>query len=114
MKFSSLISNHINEERKGKEKMKKYIVKVSGKATENNPYFAGQEFVAYNGKNQMLLGYEGSYAEAVHMVKKLDAYLVKEYGYSRRCDAERSWNYRNPENSPYWSCTAEIIEIDVG
>ena len=99
---------------KGKEKMKRYIVKVSGKAIENNPHFAGQEFVAYYGKNQKLLGYEGSYVEAAHMAKKLDAYMVKEYGYSRWCDAERSWNYRNPENSPFWSCTAEIIEVDVG
>lgn len=45
MKFLSSISNYINEERQRKA-MKKYIVKVSGKATENNPHFAGQEFVA--------------------------------------------------------------------
>ena len=94
--------------------MRKYIVKVTGKATENNPSFAAQEFVAYHGKNQKLLGYEGGYVEAMHMVKKLNVYMIKEYGYSRRCDAVRSWNYRNPENSPFWSCTAEIIEIDVG
>lgn len=94
--------------------MKKYIVKVVGKATENNPNFAGLQYVTYNGKNQKLIGVEGSYAEATHTVKKLDIYMVKEYGYSRWCDAERSWNYRNPENSPFWSCTAEIIEVDVG
>lgn len=93
--------------------MKKYIVKVVGKATENNPHFAGQEFVAYCGKNQKLLGHEGSYVEAAHMVKKLDAYMIKEYGYSRRCDAVRSWNYKNPENSPYWSITTEIVEVNV-
>lgn len=93
--------------------MKRYIVKVSGKATENNPNFAGLQYVTYNGKNQKLLGIEGSYAEKTGTVKKLDAYLVKEYGYSRRCDAVRSWSYKNPENSLYWSATAEIIEIDV-
>ena len=47
------------------------------------------------------------------MVKNLDAYMIKEYGYSRRSDAVRSWNYKNPENSPYWSCAAEIVEVDV-
>lgn len=93
--------------------MKKYIVKVTGKATENNPTFAAQEFVAYHGKDQKLLGYEGGYVEAMHMVKKLNVYMIKEYGYSRRCDAVRSWNYRNPENSPFWSCTAEIVEVNV-
>lgn len=93
--------------------MRKYIVKVTGKATENNPYFAGQEFVVYHGKDQKLLGYEGSYAEAAHMVKKLDAYMIKEYGYSRRCDAVRSWIYKNPENNPYWSTTTEIVEVNV-
>ena len=93
--------------------MKKYIVKVTGKAIENSPSFAAQEFVAYHGKGQKLLGYEGGYVGAVHMVKKLDAYMIKEYGYSRRCDAARSWNDRNPESSPFWSCTAEIVEVNV-
>ena len=51
--------------------------------------------------------------KAMHMVKKLNVYMIKEYGYSRRCDAARSWNYRNPENSPYWSTTAEIVEVNV-
>lgn len=94
--------------------MKKYIVKVTGKATENNPNFAAQEFVAYHGKDQKLLGYEGGYVEAMHMVKKLDAYMIKEYGYSRRCDAVRSWIYKNnPVNSPYWSTTTEVVEVNV-
>lgn len=55
--------------------MKRYIVKVTGKATENNPNFAGLQYVAYNGKNQKLIGVEGSYAEAMDTVKKLDIYI---------------------------------------
>ena len=93
--------------------MKKYIVNVTGNATQDYPNFAAQEFVAYHGKNQKLLGYEGGYVKALHMVKKLNVYMIKEYGYSRRCDAVRSWIYKNPENSPYWSTTAEIVEVNV-
>ena len=93
--------------------MKKYIVKVTGRATENNPYSAGQEFVAYYGKNQKLLGHEGSHAEAAHTAMDLKEYLIKEYGYTRECDAKRSWCYKNPEKSKYWTSTCEVVEFEI-
>ena len=93
--------------------MKKYIVKVTGKATENNLYSAGQEFVAYYGKNQKLLGHIGSHAEAAHTTMDLKEYLIKEYGYTRECDAKHSWCYKNQEDRPFWRTTAEIVEVNV-
>ena len=107
------ICYNIIEEKEGALKMKRFLVKIISKATENNPYFAGQECVAYHGKNQKLLGYEGSYVEAVNMVKKLDVYMIKEYGYTRECDAKRSWCYKNPENSKYWTSTCEVVEFEI-
>ena len=94
--------------------MKKYfLVKTISKATADNPHCAGQECVAYYGKNQKLLGHEGSHAEAAHTTMELKEYLIKEYGYTRECDAKRSWCYKNPENSKYWTSTCEVVEFEI-
>ena len=93
--------------------MKKFLVKTISKATETNSNFAGTESISFYGKNQKLLGRIGSCAEATHTTMDLQKYLIKEYGYTRECDAKRSWCYKNPENSEYWTSICEIVEFDI-
>ena len=93
--------------------MKRFLVKTISKATETNSNFAGTESISYYGKNQKLLGHIGSYAEATHSTMELKGYLVEEYGYTRECDAKRSWCYKNPENSKDWTSTCEVVEFDI-
>ena len=95
--------------------MIKYIIKTYSKATDSNKNFAGEDFTAYYGKNQKLLGFTGSHAERVGMAFELMTWRIKDYGFSRVCDAKRSWIYKNPErNSPYWTPeVVEIIEVEV-
>lgn len=94
--------------------MKRFLVKTISKATEINPNFAGTESISYYGKNQKLLGYYiDSHAEASYTVMALKEYWIQEYGYTRECDAKRSWCYKNPENSKYWAFTREVVEFDI-
>ena len=93
--------------------MKRFLVKTISKATETNSNFAGTESISFYGKNQKLLGHIGSCAEATHTTMDLQEYLIKEYGYTRECDAKRSWCYKNPVNSEYWTSTCEIVEFDI-
>ena len=93
--------------------MKRFLVKTISKATETNSNFAGTESISFYGKNQKLLGHTGSYAEATHSTVELKGYLVEEYGYTRECDAKRSWCYKNPENSEYWTSTCEVVEFEI-
>ena len=93
--------------------MKRFLVKTISKATESNTNFAGTEVISFYGKNQKLLGHIGSCAEAPHTTMDLQKYLIKEYGYTRECDAKRSWCYKNPENSKYWTSTCEVVEFDI-
>ena len=93
--------------------MKRFLVKIISKAAEINPNFAGTEVISYYGKNQKLLGHTGSYAGASHTTMDLKEYLIKEYGYTRECDAKRSWWYKNPETSKNWTSTCEVVECDI-
>lgn len=93
--------------------MKRYIVKSVSRATDENEYFKGQEAIAYRGRAERLIGYQGTHAEADHMVQDINPYMLREYGYKRLCDAKRSWSYRNPENTKYWRTEVEIVEYDV-
>lgn len=95
--------------------MKYYVIKITATAKANNPSFAGCITHHYYGKNQSLIGgddFEGTYCKQCG-VHPMDSYLVKEYGYTRLCDAKRSWIYNNPINEPYWVETTEIIEVEV-
>lgn len=93
--------------------MKLYVVRIESVATKDNPNFAGQEVTSYFGKRDTMLAAQGSHAEACHYAKPLTSWWVKEYGYKRRCDAERNWSYRNPENTKYWTSTATIEAIEI-
>lgn len=90
--------------------MKRYLVKETSVATENNKNFRGQTQVNYYGKGDRSIA--AIYIQEPSMVSNRN-YLVREYGYKRKCDAERNWTYKNPLNSEYWKSTVEIIEIEV-
>ena len=93
--------------------MKRYLVCIKSKATDDNPSFAGQEHETYYGKRCCLVASYGSHAEATHMVQPLNNWWIKEYGYTRKCDAARNWCYRNPDNGRYWTSTASIVEVEI-
>jgi hypothetical protein len=86
-----------------------YIVKVSLKATQSNPNFAGVVSIAYYGKDQKLLKMEEEETDTI----KVSPYMVKTYGYKRKCDAIRAYVYKNCESTQYWNKQAEIIEVEV-
>lgn len=93
--------------------MKKYIVKETSYATEANENFKGQVSITYYGKDQKQIGHYGSHADAIHMMMKLNDYMIKEYGYNRLCDAKKSYMYKHPENTKYWKSFVEIIEVEI-
>lgn len=93
--------------------MKRYLVKTEYKATENNDNFRGMEETVLSGKGQVTLGCYGSAAEATYTRKDLFIPDIIEYGYSRRCDAVRSWCYKNPENSENWRSKTSIVEMEI-
>lgn len=93
--------------------MKIYLVKETSVATSENRNFAGQTVINYYGVGNKSIGCYGTHAEATHTVQKLSPYMIKEYGYSRKCDAVRNWSYKNPENSKFWKSSSEIVEIEI-
>ena len=92
---------------------KRYLVKTTGIATDMNVSFRGNVLIVYWGKDQMQLGREGTHAIARGTEEKMIPYFVEQYGYTRRCDAVRSWIYKNPQNDNWWKTRAEIIEVEV-
>lgn len=96
--------------------MKKYLVKLTSVATENNVNFKGQVAVFYYGKDQKIISTEGSSTELVYTNAKASKYMIKEYGYNRLCDAKRSWIYKNAvtlNRENFWKMSAEIVEVEV-
>lgn len=89
-----------------------YIVRVTSKATQDNLNFAGMTSIAYYGKDQQLLGMEGTVHDYLGDSHKVDTYMVKTYGYKRKCDAARSYVYNNCYPSHYWNKQVEIIEVE--
>lgn len=93
--------------------MKKFIVKTTSYATNENPNFKGQVSIGYYGKNQKLIGHEGSHAEANYTTMLMSNYFIEEYGYNRLCDAKKSWIFKNPENTKFWKTTVEVVQMDI-
>ena len=96
--------------------MKRYLVKLSCKATENNPNFAGETLICYYGKNQEMIGREGTHYPQENFI--VTHHSLMEYGYKRMCDARRCWRYKNSnteleERLGMWQNKAEIIEVEV-
>lgn len=93
--------------------MKRYIVRTTGKATESNQSFRGQTAIYYYGKGNRCIGACGSHPKALHTEQAIRPYEVNEYGYTRKCDAVRSWIYKNPQNDEHWQTTVDIVEIEI-
>ena len=96
--------------------MIRYLVKLTGTATENNVNFAGETSVCYYGKNQKLVGREGTHVPEENFI--VTRYFLEEYGYKRLCDARRSWIFKNPNTESekrldMWRNDVEIIKVEV-
>ena len=87
------------------------LVKTITKATEQNEHFKGAVHTHIFGKGGEIL-----FAETGDPWIDRDCmtpYFVREYGYKRECDARRSYAYKNPERSIYWTERPEIIAVDI-
>ena len=93
--------------------MKRYVVRSVSTATPSNLNFAGQVLISLTGKYGADIACMGSHAEAEQMVRMPSDYMVAEYGYSRKCDAVRSYAYRHPQNDNHWTTEVSIVEYDV-
>ena len=90
-----------------------YIVKVTSKATQSNHNFAGMTSIGYYGKDQKLLGMEGTVHDYLNDTNKITPYMIKTYAYKRKCDAARSYVYNNCCSSQYWTKQVDIVEIEI-
>ena len=92
-----------------------YFVKITSVATETNKNFAGQTHIYLYGKEETLIETKRNKSLQV----KFSPYIAREYGYKRKCDAVRSMKRHQELNRwaekefPYWTSTAEIVEINV-
>lgn len=89
--------------------MKKYLVKETSIATEDNPSFAGQTAISWMGKGDTILKHVSPDGKSDCDLLR---YTLDDYGYDRECDAKRNWTYKNPENDKYWTSTVEIVEVE--
>ena len=97
--------------------MTKYLVKSTSVGTKTNPNFAGEIAISYYGKDQKMVGHEGTHYSDMNF--PLKDYLIEEYGYNRESDAKRSWIYKNIKETDgkdaygFWESTVEIIKVEV-
>ena len=89
--------------------MKKYIVKSTMHATEENDNFKGAVHTYYHGANNELLGAYGD----EYLKMELTPWWINRYGYNRLCDARRCYSYTHPENTKWWNTEVEIVTVDV-
>ena len=78
-----------------------FVVKVTYKAKDNNPNFAGQTQTWISGKVSKSIE-----------EKYFTQWWAETYGYSRKCSAERSWDMKNQGEELYWIKSCEILEIN--
>lgn len=90
--------------------MKKYLVKLTSIATEDNPNYRNQTIISYYGKGQ-----EPIYSDGDVLIKiARSEFMIRKYGYDSLCDAERSWIYKSCNgNNGCWAQSTEIIEVEV-
>lgn len=92
--------------------MKYYMVKTISKSTDMNKNFANTIQIGYYGKNQKLLGCYST-PEDPWIDFDFRTWMLEDYGYTRECDARRSWIYKNPENTEFWTTSVEVVSIEV-
>ena len=93
--------------------MTKYIVVVIAKAKDTNPSFPGQTAVFVYGKNEHMLARGGDhYNVNLFGKQKLWKSDVREYGYSRECDAKRSYIYTHSACEQYWDERVKVVPFE--
>lgn len=93
--------------------MTKYIVVLISKAKDNNPNFAGQTSVGIYGKGEQMIACGGDHCKHnCYGKKKLWKSDVREYGYSRECDAKRSYIYKHCGEEKYWDERVKIVPFE--
>ena len=89
--------------------MKKYLIKEVSTATDDNPNFRGEVQERLYGKGMEMIMCKGTKYDDFDF----SMYKYEEYGYDRECDAKKSWVYKNPENTKYWTSTVEIVCVEI-
>ena len=90
--------------------MTKYLVKQTNVSTFDNPNFPNTMHIYYEGKGDFSANYD----------PELEKYYAKEYGWTRRSDAERyvektykDYQYFSSQYGTYWANYYEVIEVEV-
>ena len=81
----------------------RYLVLVTCTAKPDNPSFKGTHSY-YSGKQGHTCG---------DTEKCFGSYFVREYGYTRKCDAQRNWDYTHPEDEQYWYKHVTIVKFEI-
>ena len=92
--------------------MKRYVVKSTSVASETNQSCKGEIHVWWHGKGEAYCGkliFHKDWTDG----NGLYDWEAKNYGYTRRCDAKRSYLYKHPQNDSNWSTVVEIVEVEV-
>ena len=82
--------------------MKRFLVKTIYTATESNKDFAGEKQVWFSVKDGR------SFKE-----ENLFPHIIDWYGYTRKCDAKRSYAFKNAESDENWNKQVEIVEFEI-
>lgn len=82
--------------------MKRFLVKTIYTATESNKDFAGEKQVWFSVKDGR------SFKE-----ENLFPHIIDWYGYTRECDAKKSFSYKNCESDENWNKQVEIVEFEI-
>ena len=88
-----------------------YLVKSVSTATADNMSYYGETHTYIKGKDEYLLFADTKDKFVARYL--LTPYFVRQYGYTRKCDAKRAYSFTHPENTEYWKTTAEIITVEV-
>ena len=90
---------------------KRFLIKVTATATDDNPNFKGDVNVFFYGKGSELLDIKTS---REYDRKRMTSYDILKFGYSRKCDASRAFVFKNLNcGFEKWTSTAEIVEYNV-
>ena len=84
-------------------------VQVISTATAANENFAGEvhSYIFGTGE-EWLFAETGS---AWNDCNRLYPSYVREYGYKRRCDAVRNYEYKHPQNDRNWKTEVKIVRL---
>lgn len=93
--------------------MKRYLVKVTDTATENNTANPGAVHMYWYAKGHLCLKSTG----AKYLEKDwLTPSMIRRNGYARECDAKRSWHYKHQGDTTghgWWLSSVEIVCFEV-